>query len=117
MPRTSQMSRWLLRGGFLLALALTLFFAVRFTLAVFYWSDPAHHDQAIEGWMPLRFVARSWDVPPEVLVDAAGLPPDLRIRRNLDLIADDQGIPVAALIAQLNAAITAFRAQSDRPAP
>ncbi len=117
MPRPDRFFRWLLRGGFVLALALTLFFAVRFAISVFYWSDPAHRDQALEGWMPLGFVARSWEVPTEVLSAAAGLQPDQRPRRNIDLIAQDRGMPVAALVAQIEAAITAYRNRPGSPNP
>jgi hypothetical protein len=53
-----------------------LFFAVRLTVFTIYWSDPAHRDQAVEGWMTPGYVARSWDVDPEVIRAALPPPPD-----------------------------------------
>lgn len=109
MPLQSRKMRWLLRMGFALALTVTLFFAVRTVISAVYWSDPANRDQPMQGWMPLGYVARSWDVPREVLLDtldraAEGLP-----RRNLELIAQDEGIPLPELVARLTLAIARFR--------
>ncbi|HPD92820.1 MAG: hypothetical protein H6900_11540 [Rhodobacter sp.] len=104
------LTRWFLRGAFVVALALTLFFGARFVMGVFYWNDPTHRDQQIEGWMPLGYVARSWDVPREVLREAAGLGPEDTARRNLDLIAQDHHIPLPQLIEALDSAIATWRA-------
>ena len=109
MPTHSRSMRWLLRGGFLLALALTLFFAVRTVVSAVYWSDPANHDQPMQGWMPLGYVARSWDVPRGVLGEALSFAPDGTPRRNLDMIAAQEGVPLSELIVRLTAAITTFR--------
>lgn len=99
----------ILRTGFVLALALTLLFAVRITLSAVHWNDPENSDAPIEGWMPLGYVARSWDVPRETLADALNIEPGTVARRTLDRIADDQGLPVETLILTLQQAITAHR--------
>jgi len=104
--------RWLLRTGFVLALALTLFFAVRTVVSAVYWSNPANRDQPLQGWMPLGYVARSWDVPREVLGEALSITPDGAPRRNLEMIADQEGVPLNELIARLTTAITTFREAS-----
>ncbi len=36
--------------AFVLALAVTLFFAVRLALFTLYWQDPAHRNEPIAGW-------------------------------------------------------------------
>ncbi|GAB4270375.1 MAG: hypothetical protein Kow0013_22590 [Pararhodobacter sp.] len=109
MPAQNRTLRWLIRGGFVLTLALTAFFAVRTVVLAIYWTGPEHRDQPLEGWMPLGYVARSWDVPRDVLREAAGLEEGTQPRRNLDMIARDGGISTDALIARLMAAIAAHR--------
>lgn len=95
---------------FALALALTLFFVAQAAMDTAYWSDPAHHDQEIEGWMTPRYVALSWDVPREVMEAAVGDAPRLRGGRpTLERIAEMQGIPLEGLIAQIEAAIADHR--------
>lgn len=94
----------------LAALVLSAFFAVRLTIGAFYWGDPAHMDQPIEGWMSPRFVAHSWDVPPELVAETLALPRDGSGRRiTLEKLAAERGVPLGALIAELEAAIAAHR--------
>lgn len=103
-------STWALRIAFGLALLATLGFGIRFGASVIYWANPANSDQPVEGWMPVGFVARSWHVPTEVLVQALELGPDERARQTLEQIARHQGVPVAELVATLEAAIRDWRA-------
>jgi len=111
MPRTNRLTRWLLRGGFALALLLTLYFGVKLALGAFYWSNPAHQDQALEGWMPLGYVGRSWDVPRDAMMQIAGVDADGRPRRSLEMIAQDQGVPLPTLIDRIQTGITEWREQ------
>ncbi|MDE9448886.1 hypothetical protein J3R80_00200 [Aliiroseovarius sp. Z3] len=95
------------------ALGLSVFFGVRTTTSWIYWTDPAHIDQPIEGWMTPRYVAMSWDVPRDVMMNA------LRIDRpedgppNLARLAEARGVTLDALIAEIEAAIAAHRAAPD----
>lgn len=111
----------LLASLFALALLLTLFFAGRFTAQVIYWSDPARQEQDVEGWMTLRYVARSWQIAPRDLYAAAGLPAPVRGRpMTLEQLAEDRGIPLPALIAEIEASIARLRAApppEGTPAP
>lgn len=102
-----------LRIAFALALLVTLGFGLRLVASLVYWSNPANRDQPVESWMPLGFVARSWQVPPEVLVQALGLSPDERPRQTLEQIARAQGQPVAEVVATLEAAIDTWRAPHE----
>jgi hypothetical protein len=95
--------------AFLLAAALTLFFLGRFVLFTVYWSDPAHRDQRIEGWMTPGYIAHSYHVPRPVVVDALGLETPLDKRRSVQQIADDLEIPLTQLTAQVLAAIETER--------
>jgi hypothetical protein len=107
--RVWRQQRWL-AIGFLVAVAVALFFLVRTVTFAIYWASPAQQDRAIEGWMPLRYVARSWDVPPEVLGDALGLAPQPGDRVTVEAVARAEGSDVEAVAADLRAAIEAFRA-------
>jgi len=98
-----------------LALAVALFFAVRMVSFGIYWSDPAHRNQAIMGWMTPGYVAHSWHVPREVVIDAIGAPKKPDGPRNFDQLATDQGVPVSNLIERADKAIAAFRANPPAP--
>jgi hypothetical protein len=95
--------------GMGLALAVALAFAVRLTVFTIYWSDPAHRDQRIEGWMTPGYIARSWEVDPAVIRATLALEPGTR--PTLAQIAATEGVPLPDLIARLEAAIAAARGQ------
>jgi hypothetical protein len=100
--------RWLLIG-FLAAAVLALLFALRVALSVQDW--PEERDADIEGWMTPRYVALSWDVPPDVIAGALSLARDGSGRRiTLDELAKERSIPVETLAAHLETAIAAYRA-------
>ncbi|MBV1868988.1 MAG: hypothetical protein KUG69_13955 [Marinosulfonomonas sp.] len=102
-----------LSSGFLLALALVIFFAVRSVVALIYWADPEHRDQPIQGWMTPRYVVQSWQLPPEVMIEVLNAGPMPGRRLTLREIADDQGISVNDLATRITAAINAHRAAAQ----
>ncbi len=99
--------------SFLLACALTLFFGVRFVSQAIYWSDPAHHNQSVQGWMTVGYVARSWDLNGREIDAIAGLPlPEVKGHpQPLLEIARDRGVPVADVIAEVERAIAILKAK------
>mgnify|MGYP003647934471 CR=1 FL=1 len=108
-------NRWLTLS-FLLTLALALVFIIRAGVFVVYWQH--HADEPIEGWMTIRYVARSYRVDPRIVHDAIHLPMTGPDRRPLVKIAREQGRPVEALTADIHAAITENRAARGlAPAP
>jgi hypothetical protein len=94
---------------FAAAAALTLFFLVRMIVVTIHWSDPGNHDLAIEAWMPVRYVAYSWDVPPEVIGEALGI----ATRANMTIadIAKSRNSDVATISDEVMAAIAVWRAE------
>ncbi|WP_300513492.1 hypothetical protein [Aliiroseovarius sp.] len=94
-----------------LALVVSLLFVLRMTAFGIYWNDPARRDQAIQPWMTPRYVAHSWQVPPDVLMEALELegPPGMGPTSLRD-VAERLGMPVEALILRLEQAITDHRA-------
>lgn len=100
----------LLLIGFTGFVLLTLFFSVRATVQFVYWSDPAHQDQMPAGWMTPRYIAYSWEVPPEVISDALDMAQDGSGRRvTLADIAEARGTSVDALASELIDAIQSHR--------
>ena len=57
-----------------LALAAAGLFAVRGVAFWVYWSNPARHEQAIAPWMTPGYIAHSWQVPRDVVIDAVQAP-------------------------------------------
>ncbi len=97
---------------FALALVLTLFFAVRFTVQVVYWSNPDHRNQQVQPWMTVGYIGKSWGLPAREIDAMAGLPPPQRGRpASLQQIARDRGVPVAEVIAQVESALAVLLAQ------
>lgn len=113
MPNLRTRSFWL-KLAFVGAAAVTVFFAVRLVAFSIFWADPAHRDQTVEGWMTPGYVAHSWHVPHEVMVDALAIAPSPdgppSKRKTIEDLAKQRGIPVAQLIAQIDAAIAMHRA-------
>lgn len=95
----------LLRLAFVVTLALALAFALRLGVGVLYWN--ANQTRPIEPWMPIGYVARSWDVPPETLAQALEIEFGSLPRQSIERIAAQQGVPVTDLIAHLDAVIAA----------
>lgn len=100
---------WLM-SAFTLALLLTLFFGVNAAREAIYWADPRHVEQPIAGWMTPGYVGISWNIPREVMRDALNLTDAERGPIRLQDLADQRGVPLSDIIAQINAAIAAHRA-------
>lgn len=102
----------ILTGVFALALVLTVFFGGRLVLHTVYWSDPAHRDQTIAGWMTPGYVAHSWRVPNKLVGDALGFTKEtFQPGQTLGELARERGVTVDDLKQTLDAAIAAFRVQ------
>ncbi len=98
-------------GAFLLACAVTLFFTGSFAYHAVYWAT--HRDEPVRTWMTVGYVARSWDVDGRAIDKLAGLPlPEVKGHpQSLREIARDRGVPVAEVIAEVEAAVQTLRAQ------
>lgn len=99
--------------GLAFALVVALIFAVRLAMFTIYWADTAHRDQPIAGWMTPGYVSHSWDVPPELIRAALPAAPAPRpgTHPTLSQIAEAEGVPLSDLIARLQVAIDAARAE------
>lgn len=115
MRTSSALALWrrhpLLVSTFVLATALTLFFALRLTVQAVYWSN--HRDEVITPWMTPGYVAHSWDVPIEELEARVGLQRPQGKPQPLAVHAGQQHIPVTELIDRIEAAIADIRAERD----
>ncbi|WP_128516639.1 hypothetical protein [Tabrizicola thermarum] len=107
-------ARPVLASAFVMACAVTLFFAGRFAVYSVYWAT--HREVPVEPWMTVGYVARSWGLEPQALGSEAGLPmPQVRGHpQTLEEIARDRGEPVAEVIARVETALTRLR--EARPA-
>ena len=111
-PRTTL----LLRIGFVLGLVAMVFFGGRLVYFSLYWSNPAHQNQPIEAWMTIGYVAHSYDVPRERLIEALAID-RARIgrRRTLNEIAEDKGMAFADLKGEIDRVLVALRAEQQKP--
>jgi hypothetical protein len=86
-----------------IALASLLWFATGFVREALYFSDPAHQQQDLALWMSPRYVGKSWDLPPEVIVRTMGLDPD-HAQPTLREVTAHLGISLEELQARIEAA-------------
>ncbi len=102
-----------LTSAFLMACAVTLFFAGRLIFFTAYWAT--HQEMPVEPWMTVGYVARSWGVEPRQLDAEAGLPlPEVKGHpQPLAEIARDRGVPVETVIAEVEAALDRMQAGSE----
>lgn len=100
-----------------LALLFGAFFTARTVAFWVYWHDPAHRQQAVAAWMTPGFVAHSWHVPREVVLEAIDAPPSPGHPMSLEELAAQRGVPVSTLVDEINAAIAAFNAAHRPPPP
>lgn len=106
-------NRWLTLA-FLLTLTLALVFTIRAGVFFVYWQQ--HQDEPIEGWMTVRYVARSYRVDPKIVHDAIGLPRTGPDRRPLIRIAREDGKPLDQITERVLEAIRANRIARGQPA-
>ncbi|MBL4805988.1 MAG: hypothetical protein JKY31_01710 [Rhodobacteraceae bacterium] len=85
--------------AFLAAGLFTALSLIRAIVATIYIAG--HHDQPIEPWMPIGFIAKVYHVDPDILSEAAGIPLDRAGHRRLERISRDTGIPYDQLVMQL----------------
>ncbi len=105
-----------LTAAFALAVAATLFFAGNILVNAIYWANPDHQKQSVQAWMTVGYIAQSWDVDPMDLDAIAKLPlPNVKGHpQPLIEIATDRGVPVADVIAEVEAALVILAAQQDQ---
>jgi len=106
--KPNEWQKWIAIIALTLVLLLTGFFAIRTVRRAMYWR--AHYDEAIRPWMSIPYIAHSYRVPPHVLYQALGIPPQLHDRRPLKQIAAGQNRSVEEVISSLNEAINRERA-------
>lgn len=93
-----------------LSLLLALFFGGRFVVRAVYWES--HRQEPVAGWMTVGYVGRSWGFDPREIDRVAGLPlPENGRPFTLEEIARDRGVPVAEVIAEVEAALAKLQAE------
>lgn len=112
LKRLWRTNRWLALS-FLLTLTLALFFIIRAGVFFVYWQN--HADEPVEGWMTVRYIARSYRVDPKIVHDAIGLPKTGPDRRPLIKIARETGQPLDTLTLTILKAIEADRISRGLP--
>lgn len=95
--------------GFSLATLVTAGFLIKFTLSVIFWSN--NQDTEIEAWMPIGYIARSYQVDRDWLFQQTGLPREaIRPRMTIEDAANLAGMPYSEMRAHLLLAIENQRA-------
>ena len=107
--------KWIVLIAFALVVAATGIFAVRTVRRAMFWRQ--HRDEVIRPWMSIPYVAHSYRVPPHILYQALGIPPQPHDRRPLRQIAREHDRSVDEVITVLHDAIVRERAKHPPGAP
>ena len=83
--------------AFIAMILLTLVFALRFALTVFYWHNPENRHVELKSWMTLGHVSMVYDISEPELIEALDLPPQASRRLKLRQIARLKGVSIAKL--------------------
>lgn len=101
--------------AFVTVAALTGYFGIRSAAEMMYWSNPDHRDQPLAAWMTPRYVAQSYDLPPDVIGPALmGNPDDPPPRKSIGRIAAENGMTVADLQSRVKAAADQWRTEQSQ---
>jgi len=99
-----------------LALAATVLFGTRSALLWADRHDRIQREQPVAAWMTPGYVAHSWHLPREAVIEALALDPkDGPPRETLSDLAKERGVPVESLITSLETAIAEHRAAHPDP--
>ncbi len=91
------------------------FFGFKSASQFIYWNDPRHQDQPLAGWMTPRYVGQSYNIPPEIVLQALDIVNDGPPRRiTLDRLADEQGITLDEMQTRVESAVQDWRDASQR---
>ena len=102
--------------GFVLALAVTLFFCGRIVTSAIYWANPAHHDESVRQWMTVGYIAKSWGVKPQDVDAMAHLPgPKGHGPWTMKQIARSRNVAVDEVIRQVNETVAKLKLQAVQP--
>lgn len=85
-------------------------FGVRFVSELLYFSDPAHQEQSLAPWMSPYYVAKSWDLPREVIIREMQLEPDHKQPTLADVV-EHIGITLPELEARIRKAKAEIEAE------
>ncbi len=94
----------------------TVLLALAIVASIYFGARSATHpmrverEQSVAAWMTPRYIARSWSIPPDVIQNALDVP-QLRPNGPISLrqLAELRGVSVEQIIAEAEAAISAFR--------
>jgi len=98
----------LLLTGFVLALLATLVLCARLVTLTIYFAH--HRDVELADWMPLGYISRSYEIPPDQLAAALHLPPGAPFHVPLERISEHEGIPLPEIKRQILDAVRQIRA-------
>lgn len=103
----------MLSGVFVAALLVTVFFALKFALHLGHFRERVAHDLPLEPWMRNRYVAMSYDVPPQVVDEILGTglsgAPHSGRPPTMGEVAAEQGVTLDALTERLRAGVAEYR--------
>ena len=88
--------------GAILAGVAACVFAAKLIIFTIYWMDPDHRLQQPEPWMTPGYIARSYDLNPQQVVNFLELPEHFDRPMTLENIATQQGRNLDAMMSDLN---------------
>lgn len=103
-------------SAFALALIISVLLMGRIVLRTIYFAQ--HREEPVAAWMTIGYIGRSWGFDPREIDAMAGMPPPENGRPfTLQQIAEDRGMPVTEVIAEVEAALEKMQAEREANRP
>lgn len=99
--------------GFLVSVIVVIFLTSTKLKDAIYFNDPAHKDVQLEAWMTPRYVALSYDLPREVMMDLINIDDKTKIPRRMDHLAEMIGLSLGDMAVKVRQAAISYRAENS----
>lgn len=111
-PRVQKFLRqnWMLLSVLLGAAVIAAWFIIHALLQFIWFHDPKHVDVDLRGWMTPRYIVRTYDLPPPLVMETLQLDPEGGHRpKTLKDIAQDLGLTMSELTALIRETAETYR--------
>ncbi|MEM7259428.1 MAG: hypothetical protein AAF404_18795 [Pseudomonadota bacterium] len=102
-----------LLAGFIVVLAVAIWFSVHVILHALYFNDPRNVDVDLRPWMTPRYIVLTYDLPRPFVLDMLELDPALDKGVRLGRIAQQRGVSMSDLTEQVRTAAAAYREEQQ----
>ena len=95
--------------GFFLSIITAVFISATYLADAIYFDDPRHQNVELRAWMTPRYVAHSYDLPRNVLLNILEIQPETNFTKGMDTIAENLGLTLEELTVKVKTEAEVYR--------